>query len=312
LRRTARWTVVGAAALAALLLGTIVFVRWPAGRATFRLPSTLPVLGQAADVYDGDIGDPFVLRVPGTHRSVEYVMLGTNDEPTHVPTAHSDDLRHWVRGPDALPTLPRWASPDPEASLTWAPAALAVDGRYLLYVSVQDARSQRECIAAETSMTPDGPYADTSSGPLVCQRELGGSIDPSLTRDRAGQLHLLWKSDGNCCGLPASIWEEQLTPDGLGLVGWPHRLLTADQRWQGGIIEEPAMTPASSGGWWLFYSGNRFDSVSYAEGLAYCAKLEGPCRETQNGPFLSIHGYQLSPGGLDTFTADGGALWVAV
>jgi hypothetical protein len=107
-----------------------------------------------------------------------------------------------------------------------------------------------------------------------------------------------------------SIWEQQVTANGTGLIGAAHRLLTADRPWQGGVVEGPAMTPASTGGWWLFYSGNRFDGTSYAEGLAYCAKLEGPCREARSGPFLATRGRQLSPGGFDTFTDGAGSLWV--
>jgi beta-xylosidase len=267
----------------------------------------LPALGPATDVYDGDIGDPFLLKVSAT----EFIMFGTNDQPTRVPTAVSADLTHWSPGPDALPQLPGWASPDPDASLTWAPAVLATPGRDILYVSVQEAASRRECIAALESPVPQGPYRDILGRPLVCQRTLGGSIDPSVVRDLAGGLHLLWKSDGNCCGLAADIWQQGLSADGLGLRGQPHRLLRADEAWQGGIIEEPAAVPASSGGWWLFYSGNAFDSTHYATGLAYCAKLDGPCRETRPGPFLTTNGRQLSPGGLDTFNDQRGRLWVA-
>jgi len=163
------------------------------------------------------------------------------------------------------------------------------------------------------SATPEGPYVGVGDGPLLCQNDLGGSIDPAVTRDRAGHLHMLWKNDGNAVGAPSGLWEQQLTADGLGMTGTAHRLLNADQPWQGGIIEEPAVLPATGGGWWLFYSANSFDKPEYATGVAYCPSLAGPCRATSDGPFLATPALQqpgqFAPGGLETFKDAKGDLW---
>jgi beta-xylosidase len=298
----------GAKAIASALAVTVVTaaVVLVVGRDGGSAVPRVPVFGQAKDVYDGDLGDPFVLPVPGG----DYVAFGTGDWPARVPTAHSADLDTWHAGPDAMPDLPAWASPDPKNSLSWAPAVLAPGHGYVLYISLREERTSRECIAATSSATPAGPYHDAIGKPLVCQYDLGGSIDPSIVRDQAGRSHLLWKSDGNCCNLPTSVWEQALAPDGLGLVGQPHRLLDAAQPWQGGVIEEPAMVRAGDGGWWLFYSGNRFDSADYATGLAYCQRLEGPCRDTSQRPFpLVTSPGQHSPGGLEVFRGTDGSLW---
>jgi hypothetical protein len=180
-------------------------------------------------------------------------------------------------------------------------------------VTLPDARSHQECIAVAASSVPEGPYTGLGDGPLLCQHDLGGSIDPAVVRDRSGHLHLLWKNDGNSVGAPSSLWEQQLSADGRRMAGTAHRLLSATQAWQGGIVEEPAVIPAAAGGWWLFYSGNSFDRPEYATGLAYCAKLEGPCREFGNGPFLTtaslLQQNQFAPGGLETFRDARGALW---
>jgi hypothetical protein len=266
----------------------------------------LPRLGPARDVYDGDLGDPFVLRTGSS-----YVLFGTDDPPDHIPTAQAAGLTGWQRGPDALPVLPAWANPDPGDSLTWAPAVLRTTAAYLMYVSVQELASRRECIAVVSADTGYGPYHDARGAPLVCQRELGGSIDPSVVADRLGGLHLVWKSDGNCCGLPSSIWTQSLASNGLALTGSPRLLLTADEQWQGGIVENPALLQAAGGGWWLFYSGNRFDSSAYATGLAYCATLTARCRETSAQPFLSGTATQYAPGGLDFFHDGSGTVWAA-
>jgi hypothetical protein len=268
-----------------------------------------PQLGASRDVYDGDLGDPFVLA---SSAAPPYVMFGTDDPPDHIPTAVSTVLGAWQRGPDAVPVLPAWASPDHNDSLTWAPSALATRGTFLLYISVQEAASHRQCIAVVSAVTATGPYVDALGRPIVCQRSLGGSIDPSVTRD-GGAAHLVWKSDGNCCGQPSAIWEQDLTPDGLGLSGAPHRLLSADEPWQGGIIENPALLAASAGGWWLFYSGNQFDSAAYGTGVAYCRDLNTACQEASAHAYLTDTGIaaQHSPGGMDFFRDLSGNLWAA-
>jgi beta-xylosidase len=273
----------------------------------------LPVFGPAHDVYDGDLGDPFVLPVNADGKVVSFVAFGTGDWPARIPTAHSADAVTWRQGGDALPQLPPWAGADPKNSLSWAPSAVQIGTGYVLYVTLPDAASGQQCIAAAASATPDGPYTGVGRGPLLCQHDLGGSIDPTTVLDRAGHLHMLWKNDGNSVGAPSSLWEQQLTADGLGLVGTAHRLLSADQAWQGGIVEEPALIPAGGGGFWLFYSGNFFDRPEYATGLAFCPTLEGPCRDAQEGPFLATPALQqqnqFAPGGLETFKDAKGALW---
>jgi beta-xylosidase len=266
------------------------------------------VLGAARDAYDGDLGDPFILHVD-EKGATRFVAFGTGDFPARVPTAVTTDLVHWDAGHDALPVLPSWAGADPRNSLSWAPAVLAVDGHYVLYITLPEARSGRQCIAAATSVAPEGPYADSGAGPLLCQRELGGSIDPSVVKDRAGGLHLLWKSDGNSVGKAPGLWEQAMSPDALHMTGQPHLLLSAGPSWEGGIVEEPAAIPAHGGGWWLFYSGNRFDTPAYGTGVAWCAELSGPCQETTGRPVLATEGTRYAPGGLETFQDVHGETW---
>jgi hypothetical protein len=245
------------------------------------------------------LGDPFVLVTP-----TGYVVYGTDDWPAHIPTATSPDLVHWTEGPDAIPNLPTWTVPDPTNSTTWAPAVLQTTDKttnkttnrttntYVLYVAVL-AAPHLECIAAATATAPTGPFTDALGKPLVCQRSLGGSIDPSVVRATDG-LHLLWKSGAT----PAEIWEQPLKDSGLALTGKPTRLLTADQPWQAGVIENPAMLQAPAGDW-LFYSGNVYDRAAYGTGVAWCATVSGPCFD--RGEVLATSAGDAAPGGLETF-----------
>ncbi len=312
-RRERRWAAIALAAVTVLAIALTAGLRTgsESSGAAVRSdgPPRLPVLTSAgATPSAGDLGDPAVLSVPASVGGpARYVLFGTNDWPAHVPTATSSDLSSWTQGADALPTLPAWAGPDPGGSRVWAPAAARIDGRWLLYVTVPERASGRQCIAVTTSSHPEGPYRDALGRPLVCQAALGGSIDPALAGSSSDRV-LLWKSDGNCCGLPAILWSQSLAPNGLSLTGQPHELLRASRSWQQRIVEEPAAVPASGGGWWLFYSGGYYNGPNYAIGVAYCRTLLTPCTDRSPAPLAASLDGQRSPGGLETFRDQTGNL----
>ena len=299
-----------------LLLGTTILLSvacsttGKAAPSAAKAPGRLPVLRAAATVFDGDIGDPFVLD---THTSAGYLAFGTGTPPFRIPTATSTDLVHWHQGPDAFPMLPDWSAPDPDYARTWAPAVRALGGRYLMYLTAPDAASDQPCLAVASATRPGGPYRDALGHPLLCQPDLGGSIDPALASSPDGGLYLLWKSNGTCCTAPtphrpATLWSQRLSSDGLALTGTAHPLLSTDEAWQRGVVEEPAAVPASRGGWWLFYSGDSYDRAGYSIGLAWCPTLAGPCTETADRPLRKTVGDQRSPGGLEVFRRSDGSL----
>ena len=340
---TALWTGrrIGAAIAAVAALSTVPVYLSGLGRhvapsrkvsasPTQRLPAAgLPTLGSsmAVEVDNpalNDIGDPYVLPVPAGVDGLSapgYALYWTTDWSANVPTAVSTDLVHWRRVADALPVLPSWAllvQPSPQfgaaagvSTMTWGPTVHQVAGGWVLYYSTEDANTRRECIGTAFSTSPTGPFADHSRAPLVCQASLGGDIDPSVVVRAPGDLALIWKNDGNANGTPVSIWEQSLSPDGQGTVGSPVRLIGADETWEHGIIEGPAMLADTKGGWWLFYSGGTWQSDTYDTGVAWCATVAGPCREPLNSPLLSSTPTAVSPGGLDTFVAHDGKLWAS-
>jgi beta-xylosidase len=297
-----------------------------------------PSLGAIQTVDENDVGDPFVLSVPagveppsnlpfvntgpdayvsapwnGTSAATAekygwYVLFGTTDWESNIPTAVSTDRVHWTQAPDALPQLPSWALPT--ISMTWAPAALRAGSSWVLYFSTEEASSKLECIGRAVASNPAGPYLDSSSAPMLCQPSLGGSIDPSLVNS-SGTEYLIWKSDGNSSGKPDFLWSQELSRDGLSLVGSPHQLLASSAPWTQGIVEAPAMVPSTGGGFWLFYSGGGWDSNRYGTGLARCPTVTGPCSAVGDHPYLATSRSLISPGGLETFTAHDGRLWAA-
>ncbi|MDQ2725288.1 MAG: glycoside hydrolase family 43 protein [Actinomycetota bacterium] len=301
----------GAAIAVALVLVAVVM-----GMRTGRAPAApagpgglRPQIGTVADVDQSDVADPAILTVTAPRRTT-YYRFGTTDWQSNVPTAVSSDLHHWAAIPDALPVLPSWAAPS--ISMTWAPAALRDGSIYLLYFTTEDRASGLQCVGRATAVQPQGPYRDSSSAPMLCQRQAGGSIDPSVTADGSGGHVLLWKNDGNSHGQADALWSQPLSANGLSLRGEPHRLLGADEAWQQNVIEGPAMVPDSQGGFWLFYSGGNWHSDTYQTGLAWCRTVTGPCQETADRPWLATTATMLSPGGLEVFGDARGRPWVAL
>jgi hypothetical protein len=256
-----------------------------------------------------DAPDPGVLRVGGRYFAYTTNRTGVFGGLLHVPVLRSGDLVNWTDEGDAFPDLPSWVEP----GRTWAPAVMRDGDANVLFYAAEERRTGYQCIGKARATSPTGPFRDTRRGPIICQRGLGGSIDPYVFRDRDGTRYLLWKNDGNCCGHQVSLWSQRLREDER-LAGRPHRLLSYDRSWERPLIENPAMvrSPDRNGEYRLFYAANWWESSSYATGFARCSGPLGPCRKvTTTGPWHGTTDYALGPGGASFFTDTGGRIWMA-
>jgi hypothetical protein len=261
------------------------------------------MLGAGSDgpVYPFDFADPAVIVVKGT-----YFAYGTNSTAGNIQIMESTDLLKWKKAGDALPTLASWATP----GQTWAPSVIHLKRSYVLYYTVASAASKVQCISVATAKKPQGPFVDSSTGPLECQANLGGSIDAAPYLDPAGQPFLTWKSNGGD-GQPATIWAQALDPQGTALEGpKPTELLQPSQSWEGSVVEAPTMLD-DDGSYFLFYSGNNWDSADYAIGVARCAGALGPCVKPMSQPLFGSQPNLQGPGGETVFTDDEGQLEMA-
>ncbi len=267
----------------ATALALVTIVRPAPARAASTAPS-----------YQGDFPDPDVVNVAGT-----YYAFSTQVYLTNIPTMHSTDLVHWSPLTEALPQLPPWAA----WGYTWAPSVVQTGpSSFVMYYTVRDAAVTRQCITVATSNAPTGPFVDNSSGPLVCQLDHGGSIDPSAFVDASGARYLVWKSDDGAIPAPSHLFAQAVSPDGLSLTGAPAQLLNADQPWEAGVIEGPDMV-LSGGTYYLLYGGNHWDQSTAAIGYATCNGPLGPCTKvTTSGPWMSSHGSAVGPSGPTVFT----------
>lgn len=245
--------------------------------------------GDGTPSFDGDFADPFVLATDDG-----FYAYATNTGSANVPVLYASRDGGEYLG-DALPQVPEWTN----ELWNWAPSVAAVDDSYVMYYTTRHEASGRQCISVAVSDDPAGPFVDDSTEPLICTLEEGGSIDPSPFTDSDGTRWLLWKSDGNCCGVPTRIYAQPLTDDGLATAGAPVELIRNDQPWERDVVEGPSMIEVD-GEYHLFYSANRWDTEDYAVGHAVCESVTGPCVKDPE-PWLAADpdAGVVGPGGLE-------------
>jgi hypothetical protein len=300
--------------LSAVAAGPLVVSGWPLGstegprreaaEAAVPVPPTEPVAPPSDDPSPGSaVGPDDLDQSTAPLRTADapdpYVALDdqpwlftTNNTAGNVPVVTGRSGGDGVVVADALPRLPDWAEP----GFTWAPAVTRSDAGWVLAFTALHAASGRQCVGVATSSVVGGPY-DPAAEPLVCDLERGGSIDPSFVTDDAGVVWLLYKDDGNCCGLPTTLHAVPLTPDATAVAGPPVDLISADLPWEAGLVEAPSMAKVGDR-WLLLYSANRWDSAEYAVGAAWCESPAGPC-EKRPAPALTAGGGLDGPGGVE-------------
>ncbi|MFI2364788.1 glycoside hydrolase family 43 protein [Promicromonospora sp. NPDC019610] len=237
-------------------------------------------------VYGSNFPDPAVLEVDGT-----YWAYATKNRVEALPVLRSRDLVRWEPVGDAMPELASWVEP----GLNWAPEVAVVGDRYVAYYTAHDKVTDVQAVGVAVADEPYGPFRDDADRPLLCQDAEGGSIDASPFTDADGSRWLLWKNDGNHVGVDTWIYVQRLSDDGLRLEGEPERILKQDQEWEGTLVEGPYVWP-HAGSYYLFYSGNAFDSDRYGVGYAVAEKATGPYVKPQDGPIMVSNEVAAGPG----------------
>jgi GH43 family beta-xylosidase len=241
----------------------------------------------ANPVVPFDCPDPGVLATTASNGPL-YAMVCTGGT---FPIRTSRSLVLWTDSGDALLPggQPPWAA---NGLRNWAPEIHAVGNDLVAYFTSVNAANVLSVGAVHTSNIL-GSYTDRG-GPLVEDPE--GVIDPTFFEDDDGSRWLLYKIDGNASSHPTPILLRQLAADGLSFApgSSPVTLLMNDpSTWEGGVIEGPWLVKRS-GTYYLFYSGNVYDS-RYRTGVARASALAGPY--TKHGPpILSNNAAWVGPG----------------
>ncbi|MBW8731764.1 MAG: family 43 glycosylhydrolase [Terrabacter sp.] len=266
---------------------------------TVTTPATQAAPAATNPVWPNNFPDPQILP-----DGDGWVAIATNGNGMNVQTLVSDDLTTWTQGSDALPELASWTTP----GKVWAPEAHRFGDQWVMYYTTMAPDPALQCIGLAVADDPKGPYRDTSSKPLVCEQDEGGSIDASPFVATDGTAYLYWKNDGNAVGRDTWISVQRLSADGLRLEGEPRRLIRQDLPWEGQLVEAPFVWERD-GVFHLFYSANDYGSDRYAVGHATAASPTGPFTKDPD-PVLTSSDVAAGPGHCALLEKDGRVLMV--
>jgi hypothetical protein len=314
-RRTTSLTMTMTVAMTVVTL-SVGIASW-SSTAAAQAPADITVQPSASPAFNGDAPDPDVILDGSTYYAFTTGTRLGNHIQALIDTSGSPQSgwRSYTGQPygsTALPTVPAWQQINTQTS----PGVLHWNGRWIMYYDAALAGHAGDtgfnCLSVATAATlnPTSPvFTDNSTQPLLCQTSLGGAIDPSPFVDPAtGHAFLVWKSNDGGSSQPARIWSQQLSADGLSLVGAPNQLLLQDSRdfpWET-TVENPDLVNAG-GTYFLVFSTGVWDTSSYSETFAACAGLVGPCLPPSQ--ILSSYGSVSGPGGGSLFQ-DGAGNWL--
>ena len=294
----------------------------PTGRAGAALPgstASLTLAASGAPAFDGDAPDPDVVTSGttyyafttgtslGNHIQVLVDTSGSTSSGWHSTTGRSD-------GSSALPVVPSWEQVDTQTS----PGVFYWDGHWIMYYDAAQkghaGDTGYDCLSVATAatLTPTrAVFTDDSTGPLVCDAALGGAIDPSPYVDtKTGIAYLMWKSNDGGSSQGATIWSQQLSADGMRLVGAPVALLDQDSGrypWEA-TVENPQLID-QGGAYLLLFSAGLWDSDSYSEAYVRCTSPLGPCSAGTTTQLLTSSGTASGPGG-GSLVRDRSGQWI--
>jgi hypothetical protein len=292
-----------------LLVGAVRQAGGATAAPTPPLPTRHPEAPARVILTGADPTDPFMIRVDGRY----YLYTSEGTTFMNVPLRIGSRPGRWGRPREVLPRLPAWA----EGGLTWAPDVHRVKGGWALYFTalLKGVNPFTHCIGSAFAHSPAGPFVPTDR-PFVCQLDHRGSIDARVFVAPGGRLVLLWKSEDNANpSVPGpdqngltGIYAQGLSPDGRTLVGQPVKILAPSEPWEGTIVEAPDMIE-EWGTYWLFFSGNWYDSTSYGIGVAACQSPFGPCTDPDPLPLIGSNLQGAGPGEESLFR-DGSSVYL--
>lgn len=255
---------------------------------------------------------------------VPYVVHGKGSKVGYAEQVTGDALRG---GPG------RWVNRNLGI---WAPSVVHYRGKYYMFYTASQKGTAadpqergRKCIGVATSTSARGSFRARST-PMFC-RKGGWAIDAEAFVGRSnGNLYVTFRDDAATSGRETAISVVRLDTSVRKVVKRKRLLTSKAISWEGNtrqgthIIENPSMIRAGDGTWWLFYSGNSWQTKKYATGIAKCGKdpisscrpfpgkdrpyfgyvgdggLSGPHK-----PIAKLPRNQKAPGGMSVFRARG-------
>lgn len=262
---------------------------------------------------------------------VPYSITGSGNQIATSPVIDGDAMEN---GPGA------WADRDVNI---WSPGAWyhikdGVGRYYLFYTAKHRERDQR-CIGVARSRTPTTGFIAEPT-PIACPDRDRWALDADIFQGPEGAIWMTWRDGQRAEGPESAISVMMLKFQTDGTVdrgGTPVVILRSNNldwpRYRDGsgvvVIENPSAV-YRNGSFYLFYSGNKWETNLYATGIAHCgnriddglcAPMPGPRRAwfSYTGPLeclppdmrkYGLPGNKRGPGAMDVHRARDGQLWV--
>jgi beta-xylosidase len=146
---------------------------------------------------------------------------------------------------------------------------------------------------------------------MICQLDIGGSIDPQPFVDGDGQPWLHWKNNDGSTADVSRIWAAPLSADGTSVAGPVREVMAKNTQlytWQT-TLDNPQMVLVG-GAHYLFYTSGNWEDDTYRVGYAVCNGPVGPCTSGAN-PILQSYGNVAGPGGGTVEQGADGRWWMS-
>jgi arabinan endo-1,5-alpha-L-arabinosidase len=301
-RRTSRgrWSLLGALALALMLLGlapSAAVANNQGGTGVYSNPLK-PQIPSGGIVES--CADPSVIR--GQQQGDNYWYMYCTTDPLNdadrdangnfvfhrIPMFKSLDLVNWTYEGDASSAFPTWAA---TTAALWAPEISYFNNQYYLYYVVTDVKDEisgepncgdDNAIGVATSASPLGPWVP-SSAPVIAPRRGGGgcnffwTFDPDVLIDGA-QKYIYY---GSYYG---GIFVRPLDQSGL-VAGEPATQITIANRYEGAEVIK------KGGFYYLFVS-----ATNCCNGPLTAYSVFAGRSTTPTGPFIDREGVSLLAG----------------
>jgi arabinan endo-1,5-alpha-L-arabinosidase len=176
------------------------------------------------------------------------------------------------------------------------------DGSYRLYFSAARRDNGEMAIGVAAADGPAGPFAD-GGGPIVTGHSFS-AIDPFVL-ETDGTRYLYWGSAGE------PISAQELSADGLSVVGEPIEVLSASGAEYEGLVEGAWITE-HDGMYYLLYSGDACcgPEAHYAVMAARSESPFGPFRRDPSNPILAANERFNAPGHHSVIKGPDGSDWI--
>lgn len=258
-------------------------------------------IGYENPIYEHNAPDPVMVQ-DGSEFYTYTTQSFYGDKKVRVPVLRSSDLVEWEFAGDALASRPAWALKGPRSDF-WAPHVVRNGEDFLLYFSARHRVTKSLAIGVAVAGSPLGPFVD--KGRPLLKGSGFTTIDPFVLA--AGDAsYMYWGSGGQ------PIRAQQLSADGLRLVGDAVTVLRPDpSREYEGLVEGPWIIERD-GYFYLFYSGDRccYDSAHYAVMVARSTDPLSRFKRHAHNPILEQNTAFRAPGHNSSFVDAAGRHWM--